>query len=247
MAAGLRDQRQLDLAGQFVCAVSLNLQQRQRQPRKACPYGAYPVASPAPVHSSSACRSNVPTCPPVLKRGTSSDTAVRLGEVPTLSRGSAGLVCHSTRPAAIAADSSLDDRATPAATAASNTTQRRSKADLKGPKGYCNPARRLYAAESSEQGSKLEGTRAIQRLLRTQPAYDSEESFKPRHQIAVSYMELESRCKQKNSSTRRHGRRQILSYTPQESYLCSTNSGLIRNDNDANATGTSTSVPAVFG
>lgn len=197
MVTGARDQRQLDLADHLVCAVSLNLQQRRRQPRKAYPPpGAYPVASPVvPAHSSSSssstCHSDVSTCPPLLMRGTSSGTAVRLGQPPTLPRGSADLVCHSTRPAVIATSSSLNGRATSAAAAAANscTAQQRS-ADMKGLKGYCNPARRLSGVESLEQGPKQEMACFAQQLRSTQlgrTADGSEESLNAPHPIAVSY------------------------------------------------------------
>lgn len=198
MATGSRDQRQLDLADHLVCAVSLSLQQRGRQPQQARPpSGAYPVAPPvAPAHSSSACRSDVSTCPPLLKRGMSSGTAVRLDRSLILPRGSVDLVSHCTRNAVIAAGSSLNGRTTPAtASAAINTSsivQRRSKANLKGLKGYCNPARRLSSVEvssSAEQGTEQEGTRTHQQMLRRHLVWttdDNDESLKPPQQIAVS-------------------------------------------------------------
>lgn len=197
MATGARDQRQLDLADHLVRAVSLNLQQRRRQPRKAYPPpGVYPVASPVvPAHSSSssACHSDVSTRPPLLMRGISSGTAVRLGQPSTLPHGSADLICHSIRPAVIAASNSLNGRATSAAAEAavhSSTAQQRSKADVKGLKGYCNPARRLSGVESSERGPKQETTCFAQQLRSTQlgrTADDSEKSLNAPHPIAVSY------------------------------------------------------------
>ena len=191
-----RDQRQLDLAGHLVCAVSLSLQQRGVQPEKARPPSAAHVVEPpvVPAHrsSSSACRSDVSTCPPLLKRGMSSGTAVRLGQPHILSRASVDLVSQCTRPAAIAAGSSLNGRATSAGAAIISTAQRRSTADLKGLKAYCNPARRLSSVESSspeEQGPEQEGTHTHQQLLRRQlgrTADDSDESLKQPHHIAVS-------------------------------------------------------------